>query len=884
MRIVHLSDIHLGATNLDQLTNFYMKGLLSDLTSFHSELPIDFIFITGDLVDQGGSSLGDTPYEAFQEKFIDPIASTLGIETSMFLFVPGNHDIDRNKIEIENEYYLTGTLTKEKANDQLKEQYSDFQNSNERIKKFKLFEKNFYSGISNYNYTNNESSYTCIINNTKVGFAMINDSWRCSEKLEKKNHFVGTAQIFNCIKYFDKEKVDLKISLFHHPLEAINQEESEVIENILASHNFIFCFSGHHHKIKYSNMALADGQLISLRGRMTFGNPTERDSVHQPGYSIIDIDPNEKKYKISARKFIISRYAFDKDVDSFTDGVISGTFRKQNNVSLTIEDEYNKNDLPTGYSADVNRIVRLLIGKSIYPDPKVFVRELIQNAVDACNRRSDNECLQKLPLIIVHFNIQENYVEFQDGGDGMTKSILKNHFSVIGKSISQELIDSDHGRQLISKFGIGFISTFIVARKVMVTTKTFEDGAISFEINDVFKGFIYGADHLSGNLKDFITGTIIRVYLKLPYRSESLVNDVFNFCRHVENLIIKLNHNTVHQNRSWNIEQSQYQLEDTNSRFTLKLGISANPRHLIASNAGFLLSLIPTAIIPYRLPHIIGGEINFNPNEIDFDISRTNILVNQKSMEIRKHISNSVRILFRLVTEGPDNQLKTTVLNYIIYYLNIIDGEENLFAESYIDFYSKQELLSISYDLFVFRENWPHQTLREMLTYYKTNNLEYIYMFTQNKLADIDKVAKSYLNALGFMVVQHKNVTVQFHSGPLVANLNSYLSIVATENNLKLKELKDVSEGLISDLVIPLSKLPTSVQAIISKLQSLYSLNIKFAKLGNEIKSSLFFNSNVYLNVNSSPVSHVINSDSSLIPQEIELYLRGVLSIMPYEE
>jgi HSP90 family molecular chaperone len=84
----------------------------------------------------------------------------------------------------------------------------------------------------------------------------------------------------------------------------------------------------------------------------------------------------------------------------------------------------------------VERIVNLLIGKSLYPDPYLFVRELIQNSVDPCNRLRKKQTYLT-PKIIINIDSPETLLEVTDEGDGMTKNMIKNHFSVIGKSISQ---------------------------------------------------------------------------------------------------------------------------------------------------------------------------------------------------------------------------------------------------------------------------------------------------------------------------------------------------------------------------------------------------------------------------------------------------------------
>ena len=157
MRIVQLSDIHLSQSNLDDLRNFYMGALINDLKHFNDNKKIDIILLTGDLLDKGGASLGENGYRIFEEEFINPIIKALDISKDKILFIPGNHDINREFIEEENEYFLANNLTKELANEKLKQHLDLFDKVNKRIERFKLFEKEFHASNKIYQYSNNES-------------------------------------------------------------------------------------------------------------------------------------------------------------------------------------------------------------------------------------------------------------------------------------------------------------------------------------------------------------------------------------------------------------------------------------------------------------------------------------------------------------------------------------------------------------------------------------------------------------------------------------------------------------------------------------------------------------------------------------------------------
>lgn len=143
MRIIHLSDIHLSASNIEDFTNSLRKALIHNLIVQNSEKRIKLLVITGDLLDKGGSSLSKTPmyasqqpYEIFNNEFITPISESLGLNKQHFLFVPGNHDVDESLTTPEEEEYLHSHINDDTVITYLNENLGSFKNSG-RIKRFK---------------------------------------------------------------------------------------------------------------------------------------------------------------------------------------------------------------------------------------------------------------------------------------------------------------------------------------------------------------------------------------------------------------------------------------------------------------------------------------------------------------------------------------------------------------------------------------------------------------------------------------------------------------------------------------------------------------------------------------------------------------------------
>ena len=147
------------------------------------------------------------------------------------------------------------------------------------------------------------------------------------------------------------------------------------------------------------------------------------------------------------------------------------------------------------------------MAKSIYTDKEVFIRELLSNCSDALEKQKFRELTgdsfdtmgEGLKIEVVT-NEKERTISFFDSGVGMTKEEAVENLGTIAKSGSKEFMErlnessstDDTLSSIIGQFGIGFYSSFIVADKVEVYTKTdksdgvawVSDGSGEFAISD----------------------------------------------------------------------------------------------------------------------------------------------------------------------------------------------------------------------------------------------------------------------------------------------------------------------------------------------------------------------------------------------------------------
>ncbi len=879
MRVIQLSDIHLSKENLEDLRNYYLQALIDDLKRFHEQIPIDVILFTGDLVDKGGESLGTDPYKVFHQEVITPILKALDINPDKVLLVPGNHDVSRQEIEQFSEAGLCTTLDSSLANELLLKMESGFISANKRIERFKSFEQQFHKSNINYSYSNNASAAIFEENGKKIGFALINDSWRCSASLSREQHFVGYNQLLKTEKMFTTNNTILNIAVFHHPLNAISQNESDEIENILKSKKFDIAFFGHSHKHEAKSLSSATGGYLTINGRAAFSQPKEKIAKFLPGYNIIDVDPEKRSYALYARLFVRENgYRFDSDTTSLPSGQETGMLSNTPTYyELAKTEDSNNLDkaLPNSYSADVHRIVTLLIGKSLYPDSYSFVRELIQNSVDACNRMRKRRT-HVAPKIIININSKENYLEVADEGDGMTKSIIKNHFSVIGKSISQEFNDSTGNFNLISQFGIGFMSTFIVAEKVVVTTKSDEDDQIMFEINDVFKEFNYLK--IAPEVSMINSGTIVRVYFKKGFQLNVALNYIRHYCRHIEHLHIYYDGNQHPLKQSWNIEDASHHYELQTEKSLTKLCISVKPRNLVASNSGFLITTNPAPLIPFKFPIIIGGEVNFYPKGIDFDMSRTNIMPSEKSKSFRQAISVSLRKLFREALEAGEPKLVQTIVQYLHYYLQNYDIDESQMQLSYTDFYSKKELITLCSDYTILIYEGRSQTLTEIIASHKAKNLDKLFYINGQAANDYQTILIQYLENKGYLIVKNRSFNVAFRDAPSVVTLLNVIQPIATVYGIPIVDINQVQEDVTKDMKMDKRQFHEKLQKNISQIESDYGVIIEVGKFSNLPKASVRNNNQIFLNFDHETFQSLVKNID--IPDEIlKIYLLGLLGL-----
>lgn len=131
---------------------------------------------------------------------------------------------------------------------------------------------------------------------------------------------------------------------------------------------------------------------------------------------------------------------------------------------------------------NVPGVIRTL-GESLYSDPSVSVRELIQNANDTCIVRQAEDPNAPPPEIHIHYDPYRRILVVEDNGAGMTAEEVEEFLTVIGSSHTDEVRqrleamgERSLAEQLIGRFGLGLLSAFIIGDKIEFITRSYKEG------------------------------------------------------------------------------------------------------------------------------------------------------------------------------------------------------------------------------------------------------------------------------------------------------------------------------------------------------------------------------------------------------------------------
>lgn len=189
------------------------------------------------------------------------------------------------------------------------------------------------------------------------------------------------------------------------------------------------------------------------------------------------------------------------------------------------------------FDAEIGKVLNLMI-HSLYTNKEIFMRELISNSSDACDKlrylsQTDNKLLDGNSefKIVVLVDKDARTITVRDTGIGMNRNDLNENLGTIARSGTQRFIDQLSGdnkkdSNLIGQFGVGFYSSFMIADEITVTSRKagedkvctwHSDGQGEYTVSDTDREFARGTEvvlHVKAEEESFVDHFRIKHIIK----------------------------------------------------------------------------------------------------------------------------------------------------------------------------------------------------------------------------------------------------------------------------------------------------------------------------------------------------------------------------------
>jgi len=295
---LHLSDLHLCKARKGWDMHRVLNPLIKDLQYMENTqgLQPDLVFFTGDAaygeLPESSLSVQYQEVEAFLTRVRNAFTQKI-LKKNVFL-VPGNHDVNRDKVLESQTLWLDQEGTVAKITDLIQNGKNDWRQYMDRLESYREFLQN--NGYTHLLKDPERLVYTQIreIQGIKIGIGGFNSAWSCGRDREKSKLWLGGNWQNGTIVDDLEQQVALKIALIHHPPGWFVDQEDNLISHAM-KRDFTFFLHGHEHQ---KEINVIDNRHIRISAAASY-----EDAQGTNGYNFVRLNLQTGDVEIWLRKF-----------------------------------------------------------------------------------------------------------------------------------------------------------------------------------------------------------------------------------------------------------------------------------------------------------------------------------------------------------------------------------------------------------------------------------------------------------------------------------------------------------------------------------------------------------------------------------------------------
>lgn len=362
MRLLHLSDLHSFAKALP-LHQGVLDAALEKVVELHKQSPVHLLVVSGDLAMSGT----EADYLSVQESFLDPFVNALGLPLEQVVLVPGNHDVDRDRIDSITEAGLVSYLDSLDRLRMFTDDDSQIEMALDRQSDWFSFHEYYlereYKSVQDKIVTSRQVT----LDGTVLGLVEANSAFRATGAPEEgdKGKLLAASNLVQAHLRLVHDS-DVRVVVMHHPPSWMAAFEQEALEDVLERDGTIV-LTGHEHFADPRIHVTVSGVAAYIRSGCLFGGTSYRNE-----FSVIDIDPREHELHVSMFGWVADQSRFVEDHDKAEGG----------SVRYELPSRQGSADLYRPRRSHALRALGQVVAETMYrsveSDPKT-ARELLTN-------------------------------------------------------------------------------------------------------------------------------------------------------------------------------------------------------------------------------------------------------------------------------------------------------------------------------------------------------------------------------------------------------------------------------------------------------------------------------------------------------------------------